>query len=314
MAYRSPQAIRADYARDPILGTARWLVASGGHTGEGLADDYVATRDRVRAQALDAAALPQLASAEEVMAPLAPRSPGLVAETAAATRFETASVTGALTLAQAINVALAAVLDALSGGPALRRGHCDQGRRVRSHARAARPVRGGEGVRHAARRDLDPRARPRLRRQRLSPAPRDPVPRVPPQRGGPAPGRGGHPAVLLTGPVPERDGDPDRRLRLPARLRRALPQRRRGGGAAGHPRARDRVAVPARRRCRDARHLRRVCARGRERLRLPGADRAVPRARPARRGGRGMVCRAERGACSVGLRAHVLRRAPISRS
>ena len=110
MAYRSPQAIRADYARDPILGTARWLVASGGHTGEGLVDDYMATRDRVRAQALDATALPQLASAEEVMAPLAPRSPGLVAETAAATRFET-GVTGALTLAQAINVALAAVLD-----------------------------------------------------------------------------------------------------------------------------------------------------------------------------------------------------------
>ncbi len=46
------------------------------------------------------------------MAPLAPRSPGLVAETAAATRFETGdAVTGALTLAQAINVALAAVLE-----------------------------------------------------------------------------------------------------------------------------------------------------------------------------------------------------------
>jgi 2-oxoisovalerate dehydrogenase E1 component len=112
MAYRSPQAIRADYARDPILGTARWLVASGGHTGGALAEDYLATRERVRAQALDAAALPQLASAEEVMAPLAPRSPGLVAETAAATRFESGdAVTGALTLAQAINVALAAVLD-----------------------------------------------------------------------------------------------------------------------------------------------------------------------------------------------------------
>lgn len=112
MAYRSPQAIRADYARDPILGTARWLVASGGHTGEALAEDYLATRDRVRVQALGAVELPQLASAEEVMAPLAPRSPGLVAETAAATRLESGdALAGALTLAQAINAALAAVLD-----------------------------------------------------------------------------------------------------------------------------------------------------------------------------------------------------------
>ncbi len=29
MAYRTPQAIRADYERDPILGTARWLVSAG---------------------------------------------------------------------------------------------------------------------------------------------------------------------------------------------------------------------------------------------------------------------------------------------
>lgn len=108
MAYRTPQAIRQDYERDPILGTARWLVASGQRTGEELADDYRAARDRVRALALEAAELPQMASADEVMAPLAPRSPMLVSETAAATSFESSD---SLTLSQAINGALAAVLE-----------------------------------------------------------------------------------------------------------------------------------------------------------------------------------------------------------
>jgi 2-oxoisovalerate dehydrogenase E1 component len=108
MAYRSPQAIRADYERDPILGTARWLVASGRHTGAALTTDYLAARDRVREKALEAASLPQMASAEEVMAPLAPRRPWAVAEKASATRLDEAMPA---TLAQAINAALAAVLE-----------------------------------------------------------------------------------------------------------------------------------------------------------------------------------------------------------
>ncbi len=108
MAYRAPQAIRDDYLRDPILGTARWLVGAGLHSGDELAGDYLATRDRVRAQALEAASLPQISSAEEVMAPLAPRSPEAVASTAGATRFEPAEE---LTLGQAINTALGAVLE-----------------------------------------------------------------------------------------------------------------------------------------------------------------------------------------------------------
>jgi 2-oxoisovalerate dehydrogenase E1 component len=108
MAYRMPQSIRADYERDPILGTARWLVASGSRTGEALAADYLATRDRMQAQALEAVALPQMQSAEEVMAPLARRSPGAVAERAGAIRFEE---TAPVALAQAINASLAAVLE-----------------------------------------------------------------------------------------------------------------------------------------------------------------------------------------------------------
>ena len=108
IAYRPPQAIRGDYGRDPILGTARWLVASGRHTGAALAADYVAARDRVRERAREAASLPQMTSAEEVMAALAPRRPWAVAEKAS-----TIALDGVLpvTLAQAINAALAAILE-----------------------------------------------------------------------------------------------------------------------------------------------------------------------------------------------------------
>lgn len=108
IAYRSPHAIRADYERDPILGTARRLVASGRHTGASLADDYLQVKARVRRLALEAVEHPQMASAEQVMAPLAPRRPERVA--AAAGRIRPVS-SDPLTLAQAINAALAAVLE-----------------------------------------------------------------------------------------------------------------------------------------------------------------------------------------------------------
>jgi 2-oxoisovalerate dehydrogenase E1 component len=108
MAYRTPQAIRADYERDPILGTARWLVAAGKATGAELAADYLAARDEVREVALEVAQLPQMTTAEQVAAPLAPRSPAVVAERAARVRLESAEP---LTLAQAINAALACVLE-----------------------------------------------------------------------------------------------------------------------------------------------------------------------------------------------------------
>ena len=108
IAYRTPQAIRADYDRDPILGTARWLVASGKASGEELATDYLAAREQAQEVALEAAARPQMSSAEQVMAPLGPRSAGVVAERASRVKLET---DGELTLAQAINTGLAAVLE-----------------------------------------------------------------------------------------------------------------------------------------------------------------------------------------------------------
>ena len=108
MAYRSPQAIRADYERDPILGTGRWLVSAGRATGAQLAEDYLAARDDTREVALEVAQLPQMTSAEQIMAPLGPRSAAVVAERAG--RVPLAS-DEPLTLAQAINHGLAAVLE-----------------------------------------------------------------------------------------------------------------------------------------------------------------------------------------------------------
>jgi 2-oxoisovalerate dehydrogenase E1 component len=107
-AYRSGPAIRADYERDPILGTAHWLVATGLAAGAELADDYLESRERIRALALAATRRPELGTAEDVMRPLAPRSPASVAHVASSTPTE--STGEPLTLAQAINLGLADVL------------------------------------------------------------------------------------------------------------------------------------------------------------------------------------------------------------
>jgi 2-oxoisovalerate dehydrogenase E1 component len=107
-AYRTPHAIRDDYSRDPLLATGRWLVAAGVRSGVELADDYLDTRARIRERAGRAAARPQLRSADDVMRPLAPHTPSAVAALAAGPDGEPGE---RLTLAQAINVALAEVLE-----------------------------------------------------------------------------------------------------------------------------------------------------------------------------------------------------------
>jgi 2-oxoisovalerate dehydrogenase E1 component len=108
-AYRSGSEIRADFARDPLLATGRWLVSSGDVRGDELADEYLAARDRIRERALEATSRRQMATAEEVMRPLAPRDPSAVAELV---RRASPPVTDErLTLAQAIGAGLAGVLD-----------------------------------------------------------------------------------------------------------------------------------------------------------------------------------------------------------
>ena len=273
-AYRTPQAIRADYERDPILATARWLVAEGAATGEALADEYLESRERIRELALAATQRPQLEDADDVMRPLAPRSPIVVASRVGSS---TATADEPLTLAQAINQGLADVLEQhpetllFGEDVAVKGGVYGVTRGLHARFGAARvfdtlldetSILGlalGAAV------------------TGFVPLPGDPVPRVPAQRRGSAAWRGGHAAVLLAGPLPERDGRPGRGLRLPAGLRRALPQRRLGRGTARHPGSRGRLAVPARGRRPDAAD---VCGRGegrRQRLRVPRADCALPR-------------------------------------
>ena len=109
-AYRTPAEVRADLEHDPLLATARWLVESGLRTPGQLADEYLEGRARVRDEALAAARRPQLETAEEVMRVLAPRSPAAVAELATRDADAGEEATEPLTLALAINAALAGTL------------------------------------------------------------------------------------------------------------------------------------------------------------------------------------------------------------
>ena len=115
VAYRTPAEIVADYERDPLLATAGLLAAAGFADGPELAARYEAIGERVREIAVQVMAEPQLATAAQVMAPLAPRS----SEQVAAVVAQPAEVDrgrlfgsrlpeqeGPLTLAQSINRAL----------------------------------------------------------------------------------------------------------------------------------------------------------------------------------------------------------------
>jgi 2-oxoisovalerate dehydrogenase E1 component len=123
-SYRSAPAIRNDYGRDPILGTARALVASGARTPSELIDQYLTTRADVRKVALDLVApttsATTLTSAAQIIAPLSPRRPELVARSASAAAPERDRLhafgsnlpehEAGLTLAESINRGLADVL------------------------------------------------------------------------------------------------------------------------------------------------------------------------------------------------------------
>jgi 2-oxoisovalerate dehydrogenase E1 component len=118
--YRPIAAIRADYRLDPILATARALVEAAVRTPAELIDEYLTTREHVRKLALDLAREPTLSTAIEVVGPLSPRRPELVAAAVArppdperrrdAFGGALPESEGALTLAESINRALADVL------------------------------------------------------------------------------------------------------------------------------------------------------------------------------------------------------------
>lgn len=112
-AYRTAAEMRADVALDPIVATAARLVASGRHTPASLLARHDELRALVYATAESAAARPQLATAAEVMAPLAPRRPDEVAQQVLQPRPYAEGPdeeSPRLTLAQAINATLAELL------------------------------------------------------------------------------------------------------------------------------------------------------------------------------------------------------------
>lgn len=119
-AYRSKDEITADHERDPILHTAKLLATHGILTPAEIIERYEHTRAEVARLAEDATRAPTLVSAADVMAPLAPRHDEHVAAHAAAPADAAHRARvfddrlpeneGSLTLAQAINRALADVL------------------------------------------------------------------------------------------------------------------------------------------------------------------------------------------------------------
>ncbi|WP_442933899.1 transketolase C-terminal domain-containing protein [Micromonospora sp. CPCC 206171] len=122
-AYRSAAEIAADEARDPVLATARLLVGAGLATGGELLSRYDERGWQIRRIAEEVLDEPKLATAAEVVAPLAPRRPARVAAavaevaaraggSGAGARAEAfggkpPELAGPLTLAQSINAALA---------------------------------------------------------------------------------------------------------------------------------------------------------------------------------------------------------------
>lgn len=119
-AYRTQREIRADLARDPLLRSARLLVEAGLTTPEELLKRYELSREHVLRIALETTRSPQLASAKEVMEPIAPRQADLIAKispVAAESGVRAKAFAGTLpeteqpmTLAQSINRTLADAL------------------------------------------------------------------------------------------------------------------------------------------------------------------------------------------------------------
>jgi 2-oxoisovalerate dehydrogenase E1 component len=119
-AYRSAADLAADLDRDPLVATAAAAIGCGLLTpGEAVAR-YVAIGGWVHGAAEQALASRPLEITAEVMAPLAPRHPGRVAEAAmtpaaGGTSAPPATPATPVTLAQAVNLALGELLETYPG-------------------------------------------------------------------------------------------------------------------------------------------------------------------------------------------------------
>ena len=283
-AYRSRRAIVEDHDRDPLLGTARCLLAAGHATADQVLEWYEQVRDRVMGEARTVLDEPQLSSADDVMAPLAlPKAPpgdrrGGVAAFRDAARGQPRPESGSsLTLAQSINATLA---ELMGRHPEMLVFGEDVAAKGGVYG-VTRGLRGRFGGRRVFDTLLDEQT---ILGLALGSALAGflPVPEIqylglPPQRRGPAARRGGVTALLLQRPVPQRHGAARRGPRLPTRLRRSLPQRQLGGRPARHPGARARCPEPPRGRARDAAHVR-CSGRGGPGMRRARAHRALSRA------------------------------------
>lgn len=112
LEYRTPAELTADYARDPLVDTARLLARAGAADGPELVERYEAIRTRVRAVAASAASQPRLARRSSAPQPA---QPDVLAAAAAscdedARRLvfaaESPEQAGPLTLAESVNRAL----------------------------------------------------------------------------------------------------------------------------------------------------------------------------------------------------------------
>ena len=108
--YRSTDEVRASLDLDPIVATARLLVAIGRCTGAELLAQYDEMGTDVRRVAVGLFDRPTLTTADAIMAPLAPRRPDAVAAAVTRAARPTDASERLLTLAQAINGALASEL------------------------------------------------------------------------------------------------------------------------------------------------------------------------------------------------------------
>ncbi len=114
-AYRGAADLASDLARDPLVATAAALVGSGLLTPAEAVARYEAIGARVKGQAEQAMSSRPLASAAEVMAPLAPRHPDRVAERVARGPASPVTTADPVTLAQAVNLALGELLETYPG-------------------------------------------------------------------------------------------------------------------------------------------------------------------------------------------------------
>ena len=124
--YRTPADLAADLAADPLLGTARLLARAGVLTPAEVIARYEQSRPTCSAWPTSWLDAPRLASAEQVMAPLAPHRPdqvwaGACLSADPASRHNAFAgrlpeQAGALTLAQSVNAALT---DALAARPGM---------------------------------------------------------------------------------------------------------------------------------------------------------------------------------------------------